>query len=300
MRAQSGNCPTLNIIGCGRVGRTLARIWLQHGLVRIGDVLNRSLQSGREATAFLGAGRAVEDYSQLGPAEWLMISTSDEAIQACAAAWVLACPEPAGVVVFHCSGALGAEILQVAQSQGAQIASLHPVKSFVDPGLAVATFPGTWCALEGDAEACAVLRSVLEACGANVFMISPSQKPLYHTGTVFACNYLVALVEVALECLERAGVDRSIGTRLLVPIVQETLSNVFRLGPVQAMTGPIVRGEVSVVAREIQSIDAWNPEYGQLYRALGQVAWRLAQSAGQSTPEALQQIRSLLETVSPY
>ncbi|HPP54404.1 MAG TPA: DUF2520 domain-containing protein, partial [Thermoguttaceae bacterium] len=70
----------------------------------------------------------------------------------------------------------------------------------------------------------------------------------------------------------------------------------FRLGPVHALTGPIARGDVSVVEREINALDAWVPEYGRLYRALGRIAWQLAQSAGHAAPESLQKIRSLLET----
>ncbi|MDX9701135.1 MAG: hypothetical protein RBT55_16300, partial [Rhodocyclaceae bacterium] len=48
----------LNIIGCGRAARTLARLWLQAGAVRVGGVLNRSADSARAACDFIGAGRA--------------------------------------------------------------------------------------------------------------------------------------------------------------------------------------------------------------------------------------------------
>ena len=298
MTNRVGDLPRLNIIGCGRVGRALARVWLQHRLVEIGSILNRSWQSSRAAAAFLGAGCPVENYAQLPHADLLMISTSDEALADCAARWSEAQSQAAGVIVFHCSGALGAEILQPAQRHGASVASLHPVKSFADPAQAAETFPGTWCGLEGDPEAVETLRKMLEVCGAKVFIIPPEQKPIYHAGAVFACNYLVALMEVAMECLHRAGLRPDEAAQLLQPIVQETVGNLFRLGPVRALTGPIVRGEVSVVERELRALDAWQPAYGQLYRALGQLACPLAQSAGLAAPEALQKIRRLLETSS--
>lgn len=238
----------------------------------------------------------MEDYHQLPPAELVMIAAADEAIADCAARWAEAHPQADGVIVFHCSGALGAEILQPAKRHGASVASLHPVKSFADPAQAAETFPGTWCGLEGDSEAISLLQKMLEASGARVFLISPRQKSIYHAGTVFACNYLVALMEAALECLKRAGLTPDEAPQLLRPIVQETVANLFRLGPVHALTGPIARGDVSVVEREINALDAWVPEYGRLYRALGRIAWQLAQSAGHAAPESLQKIRSLLET----
>ncbi len=294
MPNHAGDLPRLNIIGCGRVGRALGRVWLRHGLVQMGGILNRSLASSRAAAEFLGAGLPVEDYSQLPSAELVMIAATDEAIADCAAQWAQAHPQADGVIVFHCSGAFGAEILHPAKSKGAWIASVHPVKSFADPAQAAETFPGTWCGLEGDPEAVDRLRGMLEECGAKVFIIPPNQKLLYHAGAVFACNYLVALMQVALDCFQQAGIAHLQASHVLQPIVEETVRNVFRLGPVRALTGPIARGEPSLVERELAALDAWQPAYGQLYRALGHVALPLAQSAGHAHPEALQRIANLL------
>jgi len=296
MESKVGTVPRLNIIGCGRVGRALGRVWLRHGLVELGGILNRSLASSQAAALFLGAGMPVEDYRHLPPAELVMISTADEAIGSCAAAWAASHPQATGVLVFHCSGALGLEVLEPARLVGAWIASVHPVKSFADPAAAADSFPGTWCGLEGQPEATARLQQMLEACGAKTFLIPPNQKPLYHAGAVFACNYLVALMKVAFDCLAQAGVSAHDAPALLRPIVEETVRNVFRLGPVRALTGPIARGEPSVVQRELAALDTWQPAYGQLYRSLGQVALQLAQSAGHAPPEALRHIASLLSS----
>src|SRR4051794_6847976 len=71
---------TLNIIGCGKVGKTLGRLWTEHGGFRVQDVLNRSLESGTEAISFVGAGRAVENYAGLRAADVYMIATADDRI----------------------------------------------------------------------------------------------------------------------------------------------------------------------------------------------------------------------------
>lgn len=286
---------TLNVIGCGSVGRTLARAWSQRGLLAVGGVLNRSPGSSRRAVDFIGAGRAVEAYGQLPPAGLAMISASDEAIAGCCAALCAAGMVGQGTVVFHCSGALSSDVLQPARQLGARTASLHPVKSFADPGAAVETFAGTFCALEGDPDACATLRALLEGCGARAFLIDPRAKPVYHAGTVFACNYLAALLAVGLKCLERAGVDRAAAPEVLRPIVAGTVENVFRLGPAQALTGPIARGEVSVVAREIEALGEWDPEVQRLYKALGRAAADLSSAKGAASQEALAAVRRLLK-----
>ena len=48
---------TLSIIGCGKVGQTLSRLWVQHQTVQIQDILNTSMESGARAAAFIGTGR---------------------------------------------------------------------------------------------------------------------------------------------------------------------------------------------------------------------------------------------------
>jgi predicted dinucleotide-binding enzyme len=60
----------LDIVGAGKVGKTLARLWNQNGVFEIGSVANRSLESSEEAIAFIGAGTT----RQIDNIDVLMIS----------------------------------------------------------------------------------------------------------------------------------------------------------------------------------------------------------------------------------
>jgi predicted short-subunit dehydrogenase-like oxidoreductase (DUF2520 family) len=288
---------TLHVIGCGRVGRTLARLWVRNHVFDLRCVLNRSLESARRAVDFVAAGRAVEAFDQLDRADVVMIAASDEAVPECCRLLAQSNAIGPGTVVFHCSGALASEVLAPARERGASIAAIHPVKSFADAEAAVDTFPGTFCALEGDPAACQVLRDALTRCGAIPFAIDPGSKPIYHAATVLACNYLVALVEVALRCLEHSGVPRETGLTILRPLVTETVGNVFTLGPSAALTGPIARGETSIVAAQSEALGQWDEGLRHLYRLLGRVALELAAAQGNASPEALAAIARVLEGV---
>ncbi|MGA2064169.1 MAG: Rossmann-like and DUF2520 domain-containing protein [Thermoguttaceae bacterium] len=286
---------TLNVLGCGAVGRTLARRWTQDGAAELLAVLNRSLASGRRAVAFIGCGRAVRSPAQLPPADLMMISAADEAIETCCRRLCAAGVLRPGTVVFHCSGALGSTILEPAHAQGAWIASLHPVKSFADPALAAKTFAGTYCTLEGDPQACEVLDQACRQSGGLVFRIDPALKTIYHAGTVFACNYLVTLVEIGLRCLERAGVDRETAAAMLRPLVAGAGENALSLGPVRALTGPIARGEASVVARQCEALGQWDPSLQRLYKVLGTWALELSAAKGSADPAALAAIEKIFK-----
>ena len=58
---------TLNIIGAGRVGQTLARLWHARAVFQIGAVCNRSIGSAQAAVTFIDAGKAydVNSFSRL-------------------------------------------------------------------------------------------------------------------------------------------------------------------------------------------------------------------------------------------
>ena len=176
------------------------------------------------------------------------------------------------------------------------MASVHPLKSFADPGTAVQSFAGTWCAVEGDGAALAVLRPAFEQIGARVSEIAPEHKTIYHAASVIVCNYLVALMEAGLRCYEHAGLERGTALAMMEPLVRETLDNVFRLGTVPALTGPIARGDDAVVGGHLAALDAWDAALSELYRRLGAVALELARQQGEASPEALARLAEILRS----
>lgn len=284
---------TLNIIGCGRVGRALARLWAQDDTFTIQDVLDRGLEHSRAAIAFIGRGRAVDAVGQMRGAEAWLLTPPDDQIVACCTALAASGLLTAGNIVFHCSGALPSRDLAPAAACGAVIASVHPLKSFAEPAVAAQTFGGTHCAAEGDATALAVLRPAFEGIGGIVSEIDPGFKTIYHAASVIVCNYLTALLETGLRCYEKSGVERETALRMMEPLVRETLDNVFKLGTVEALTGPIARGDHAVVAHQVDALGAWDSRIAAIYRQLGAIAVELAQAQGKADADALAAIERL-------
>lgn len=285
---------TLTIIGCGKVGRTLAGLWKKSEVFSIGQVLNRSLTSAMTALDFIGEGKPVKSFGELRDADLFMITTSDDSIEECCCQLSETGLNLAGKIVFHCSGSLSSNILDSARQRGAFTASVHPVKSFADVTIAYQSFNGTYCAIEGDSPAREVLEYAFGAIGAKLFEVDPSFKTIYHAAAVFVCNYLVALMEAGLQCYEKAGVSREIAMEVIQPIVQGTVDNFFQLGQVHALTGPIARGETEVIKRQLGDLTYWNPELAQLYKDLGLIALKLSRLQGTAKPEALEEIGKIL------
>src|SRR5688500_18635967 len=167
---------TLNVVGAGRVARTLASLWRGQGVFAVQDVLAGSAAGARSAVAFIAAGTVNAAVNTMRAADVWMIATPDrEIVNAATALATLDLLRPDDVV-FHCSGSIASLELAAAAAAGAIVASVHPLKTFADPHDAVRTFTGTYCAAEGDDAALAVLVPAFERIGGRICRIDPQFK----------------------------------------------------------------------------------------------------------------------------
>jgi predicted short-subunit dehydrogenase-like oxidoreductase (DUF2520 family) len=273
---------TLNLLGSGRVGQTLATLWQHQATFQIQDVRTRTLASAQHACTSIGAGTPVDALAAMRPAQVWMLAVPDahiaEAAQAladAAAAWQREAQQPSPIV-FHCSGAQSAAALAPLAARGWRTASAHCILSFANVQAAIAQFAGTACALEGDAAARAVLEPAFAAIGAQCFAVASEDKVLYHAAAVFATNFLPVLQAVAEDAWQATGVPTHLLPQLRASLLRNAVDNITRLGPAGAQTGPAQRGDLPAIARQAQVVRDWDPLAGEAYQALSALALRLA------------------------
>ena len=304
--------PTLNLIGAGRLGQTLARLWTQAGVFAVQDVLTRSPASAQAACDFIGAGTPAQSMDTMRPADVWLIATTDAQIAASAASLAAqmgharAGNKESGLVpsetnttadsaaqglrhpptAFHCSGALPASVLAPFGALGWQVASAHPILSFANAQAACAQFAGTPCALEGDAAARTLLQDAFNAIGAQCFEVRSQDKLLYHAAAVFATNFLPVLQSVAEDAWRATGVPEALLPHLRASLLHNAVANITRLGPQGALTGPAARGDTAAIARQAAAVSAWDEKSGAAYMALSDLALRLAGHTPPAMPTA--------------
>ncbi len=284
----------LNIIGCGQVGTALGYLLVHHCNLTLNCLLTTSLPSASKAHDFIGQGKPIADLSELTPANYYLIAVPDQKISDCSLALAATHIIKKGDMVFHCSGSISSEILTAVKTQGAITASLHPIKSFVDPHLSVNTFTGTYCGMEGDPQACEIISGWIKQLGGEILLLNPQQKQMYHAAFVIGCNYLAVLTELALRCLQHADINPATGTKALQSIMRSTLEQIFIKGTSGGLSGPIARGEYEVVAKQLAVITQHDPEIAALYKSLGKVAVELAQIKNPGNRENLIQVAEAL------
>ena len=274
--------PTLNLIGAGRVGQTLAHLWARQGMLRVQDVLTRATDSAQAALAFIEpdifAARAVAQIADMRPADLWLLAVPDAHIAACAQVLAANVRQRADTpaLAFHCSGAQSAELLAPLRDLGWAVASAHPVLSFASGQSALAQFAGTPCALEGDAAACDALRPLFTAIGAACFDVRSQDKVLYHAAAVLATNFAPVLQTLAEDAWRATGMPDALVLRLRERLLRNAVDNIVALGPRKALTGPAARGDFAAIARQAAVVADWDPQAAAAYRALSDLALRMA------------------------
>jgi predicted short-subunit dehydrogenase-like oxidoreductase (DUF2520 family) len=272
----------LNLIGCGRVGQTLARLLSRQ--VQLQDLYSRSQASRENALAFIGTGTACASLADMRAADVWLLAVPDSQIGPIAEQLAQRFPaQPTSVntpppIVFHCSGFWASSVLSPLAQQGWATASLHPVMSFASPALAVQQFAQTPCALEGAPTALSWLRPTFERLGAQCFEIPTERKALYHAAAVFSNNFTVVLQAIAQAAWEQAGVPNEWLAPLTRALLDSASTNVLALGPQKALTGPAARGDQEVLTHQARVVQAWDPLCGQAYQIMSELALRLKQA----------------------
>ncbi len=291
----SNEIKKIALIGAGKVGTALGYLLSRRGY-QLTAVYSRSTASAKKSVHVIGQGNASDNIiATAQSAEIVFITTPDKAIEAtCAeiAARQGFAPES---IVIHCSGALPSSILEPARSCGAHIASLHPIQSFAEAKQAIKLLPGSYFGFEGDSETEETARQLVEALEGKWLAISTEDKPLYHVAAVFACNYVVTLLNIGVRLLEEIGVATQDALPALLPLLCGTVDNLKRLGLPQALTGPIARGDIKTVESHLQALGEKLPELVRLYSELGTHTLSIGQDKGTLPQATAEDLRKLIE-----
>lgn len=258
------------IIGLGKTGTAIGHLLRQAGypIVAVAYRSNFLLRNRIRRTGGK-AFEAAESAEAAMLATCIFITTQDDGIAP-------VCREIAdkggfkkGDKVIHMSGAGGLDLLKPASEAGALTACIHPMQSFADVESAIRNIPGSYfgiTAVEGMREWSAAL---VRELGGIPFEVSDEIKPLYHAAACMASNYLTTLLHMVMETYISLGLTREEAIRSFWPLVHGTLNNIETKGTIQALTGPISRGDTGTIEQHLSVLREKLPSYLPVYRAMG-------------------------------
>ena len=283
--------PSVFIMGAGVVGTALATRLVRAG-VPVRGLHGRQVELPDDAGGSSGGvgggvgvvGSTGEIPPVLSESDVVIIAVRDDRISEVAARLVRERRLRPGQVLLHTSGANPARtILAPAVAHVRAVGTLHPLVSFADARVAVEGLDEIAFGIEGDEPARALAQQIVRALGARAVMLEAENLALYHAGAVIASNYVVAMADTARSLLVKAGVPAEEALPVLIPLLASVVQNLAQVGLPGALTGPVERGDVTVVERHLGALAARAPELVELYRLVGRDVLRLAHTkAGQT------------------
>ncbi len=264
------------IIGAGRLGTALGRSLAEAGM-KVKAVADGTPAAAGKALRAIGCGFATSNNVRAARAgRVLFLCVPDSAIAGVAEELAASDIDWHGRLAFHCSGLLSSRVLGPLRRLGARTASSHPAQSFPAKGAKQFPFRGIQVGVEGQAQALDWLQPVLRRMGAEPFRLRPQDKALYHAACSLASNHIVALLDIARGLLRDAGFSKNKALAILLPLAEGTLQHVNKVGTEAALTGPIVRGDITTVKRHLDVLRR-KPRVRGVYKALGLLALSLAE-----------------------
>ncbi len=287
--------PSFAIIGCGKVGTALGVQLVRAGY---GPAMfaSRSAESAEKAAQAAGSDEHSDCLEAISSkADIVFICVPDSSIKDVCEQIAAKSGFKNNAVVFHPSGAQPSTLLSSAKASGAHIGSLHPLQSFAGDTMAENRFKGIIAAVEGEEKAVEVAKQIVDDLEAVFLLIKTEAKTLYHASAVVASNYMVALANMSFKLMEKAGIPEEKAVDVLYPLIYGTLSNIKNLGTVDALTGPIARGDSKTIDRHVDDIGRQTPGLLHLYKALGMHTISIAEAKGDLDNHALEMLLKAMD-----
>lgn len=257
-----------NMIGVGRLGSSLAAALIHRCHWQLVSVCNQQQKHAEHQVAVLGMGVAADSIDALLPAKVTFLTTPDDQLPMLAESLAKSELIRAGDIVIHCSGVHSSAILAALKSKGAYVGSIHPLKAFPSSVPNPDAFEGCDCVVEGDDSVVNFLLTLFGQLGAKMVCLDADKKQLYHAAAAMASNYLVTLAAAATSMLTEAGIQPEQAKLMCERLMENSLLNIK--GSVcaeQALTGPLMRGDINTVLLHLNAIEC--PQIEGFYRAAG-------------------------------
>jgi predicted short-subunit dehydrogenase-like oxidoreductase (DUF2520 family) len=285
---------TIAILGLGKVGTAVGHLLKAAGY-RIIAVADQSPVALKKGIPFTG-GQACKSLAEAAAtANCIVITTTDDAIASVCHEIVKDGAIHKGDKVIHMSGAGGLDLLAPARLAGAHVGSIHPIQSFADVAGAIINIPGSTFGITADDELREWAVSVVNALKGVPFFVPEKDKALYHAAACMASNYLTTLMYMVETTYQALGLSRKEAIRAFWPLVRGTLLNIETRGAIEALTGPIARGDSGTIEKHLQALRKTLPDLLNAYCELGLMTVDIALQKASLAHDRAQTIKTLIK-----
>lgn len=288
----------VSIIGYGNVGKFLASILDSLGMLHTVISKKEKIQSDITKAKFINNINQLKDLPDA-----FIIAVSDNLIETVAKELANNLKSKLEeIYVFHLSGTLSRNILDMCYKYKANTASIHPFQTFFCSNSstnllenATQTLTDTVWNIECLEKHISVIFNFIQKIkGIPIHMSQETinNKAIYHSTAVAASNYITMAISLSYKLANIAGIDPNI---FLPKIINTTINNNLTAlkNNKLALTGPIVRGDIEILEKHINSLKN-NKSLKNIYCYLGLGLLELIKQEKVINNDNLEKIKELL------
>lgn len=189
----------------------------------------------------------------------------------------------------HLSGMHDLDVLKPISLEGGFVAAMHPVMAFSDPATDVLALRQAVVTETADPNAREGVLEIAQVWGASpVRMRRNVDRRRYHLGLALASNHLTALLGWSRDLLEPVFGDETFD--VVARMASQALENSRSKGAAEALTGPVVRGDVETVQEHLASL---SQQEQRRYAGLLDMVVDLAEQGHRLPPDAAERLRAI-------
>jgi predicted short-subunit dehydrogenase-like oxidoreductase (DUF2520 family) len=232
---------SVSIIGSGNVAFHLYQAFIRNSIT-VDRIICRNFN---KSSLLFGPNAPLSQNKDLGSTKTdiVLLCVKDEAIEEVVNSVVF----PPNTIVLHTSGATNLEVLA---RTGNRHGVLYPLQS-LSIGRSIQFEEVPLLIEANESSALQAIKMLAENISNNVVSVNSTKRLHIHIAAVIINNFTNYLMFMAQEHLNK----RDISLQLLEPLIEETIKKALELGPINAQTGPAVRGDKKTINKHLSIIE---------------------------------------------
>ena len=109
-----------------------------------------------------------------------------------------------------------------------------------------------------------LLKTLAKTISDSVYELNSENRKYLHLAAVFCCNFANHCFSMGAELLKKHG---NIPFNVMLPLIDETAAKLYSMSPREAQTGPAVRWDENVIAKQMQLL-ADTPDMQKMYELM--------------------------------
>lgn len=246
------------IIGSGNVASQLAPAIHNAGF-NICQVFSRNEQTGSALAVDVNSEYCPTLNDLIVDADLYLVAIPDHAVHSMIAEIATAIEE--GAVIAHTTGSLS---LDDVSNLHPHVGVFYPLQTFTyGRDINVSEVP---LLLEYNSEETRfVLTTIANQVSTHVEIVTSAERRKIHVAAVYSCNFINHLLTTSYSYLKDKGID----SKVLDPLIKETISKFFDKFPSDTQTGPAKRGDLETINKHVAMLEK-HPDMLNIYRQFTQ------------------------------